>query len=118
MRLERVALVRAYHEEMVHVAAVTYAQWARAAGERVAIGRGERTALIRPPSQQRQPCAEDGCLQVVEAAVHACVEMHVSVDLAAVTQPPDMAGDRRIVGDDCAAVAECAEILRRIEAES
>ena len=119
MRLQRVAL-RAMRtgKQMVDVPGV-------ALGDRREPGRqalrdsaaaSARRRAVRC-GQPRQPRAQDRRLQLVEPAVDAGLDVVVAVGLPAVAQPPDALGERRVVGDDGAAVAERAEVLRRIEAE-
>ena len=88
-----------------------------APGQRRAIARRQRAPPAGPAGEARQPRAQDGRLHLVEPRVDARLLVMVAVGLAAVAQPPDPVGERAIVGDDRAAIAERAEILRRIEAE-
>ena len=53
----------------------------------------------------------------VEAAVHTRFDVLRARLLTAVAQPPDAGRDRFISCNDCAAIAECAQILCRIETE-
>src|SRR5947209_18006490 len=61
--------------------------------------------------------AEDRRLQLVEAAVPSTRFAHIALLPAVLAQEPDAFRDRRIAGHDHTAVADRAEVLRRIEAE-
>src|SRR5207244_12827325 len=63
-----------------------------------------------------KPGARDCRLSLVEPRVHAVLRMPVLVGLAAVAEPPQTRRDLRIARRDGAAVAERAEVFRRIEA--
>ena len=106
-------------EQVVHVARIALRRARRQAppASAVAVARGERAAPGGPAGEPRQPRAQDGRLHLVEPRIDAGFLMVIAIGLAAVSQPPDPLGERAIVGDDRAAVAERAEILRRIEAE-
>ena len=69
------------------------------------------------PRQQRQPRAEDRRLDFVEPRVDARLLMMIAIRLAAVAQTLDSSRERAIASHDRAAVAERAEVLRRIETE-
>src|SRR5215468_1532423 len=60
---------------------------------------------------------EERSLKGIEPRVGALHRVQILLPLAVVPQQPDLLGDALIVGDDHAAVAAGAEILRRIEAE-
>src|SRR4029077_3357321 len=62
--------------------------------------------------------AQYGRLHVVQAGVDAWHLVMIAVDLSAVAQPLHPVGQRAVVGDHRSAVAERAEVLRRVEAES
>jgi hypothetical protein len=60
---------------------------------------------------------QKGGLQLVEPAVAPARQLrHVFPPPAVLAQTPEPLGERLVRGDDGAAVAECAEILGRIEA--
>src|SRR5262249_54039305 len=61
--------------------------------------------------------AQDGGLQFVEPRIEPRLIAHVSLAPAVFAQQPDSFSDFRVVRHDRAAIAERAEILRRIEAE-
>src|SRR5207302_10171065 len=67
--------------------------------------------------EKRKARAQDRRLKLVEPRVHARLTMVVLCGLSAVSQPFDSFGQRPIVGDGYASVAERSQILRRVEAE-
>ena len=70
-----------------------------------------------PVRQERQPRAKDRGLHLVEPRVHAELAVVIAIGLAAVAQALARARRSRVVvGRQRAAVAERAEILRRVEA--
>jgi hypothetical protein len=64
-----------------------------------------------------QERAQDGGLHLVEAAVDAVLLVPVPVALPSVAQPPQAGGERLIVDEHGAAVAQGAEVLGRVEGE-
>ena len=118
LRLQRGAPAAAHDEEMIHVTGVALGRDVHGtAGERRPVRGGERPAPRRPPGEARQARAQDRGLHLVEPRVDAELFVTVAIDLAAVAQAPDAIGERRSLVIDRAAVAERAEILRRVEAE-
>jgi hypothetical protein len=89
----------------------------RAAAQVAAIHRCQRTTARRPGRHEREPRPKNGGLHVIEAAVHAELDVMVFAILSTVAQPPHLVGDDRVVGGHRAAIAQRAEILRRIETE-
>src|SRR5207247_11413977 len=85
--------------------------------EQTAIPRGQHAPPFGPSSEARKTGAEDRSLDLVQSRVHARFLVMVPVTLTTVSQPLDSSRQRRIVGDDSAAVAERAKIFGRIEAE-
>ena len=103
---------------MIHVSRIHFRRNRdRRAVEQRSILRGERAPLFRARAQLRQPRAQNRRLHLVEPAVDPDFDVTISIGLSAVAQPRDARGERRIARDDRAAVAERAEILRRIETE-
>ena len=82
----------------------------------VAIAAGERAPPIGPPAEERQPGAQDRRLHLVEPRVDAELVVAVLVGLPAVAQPLRARQERGIARRQRAAVAERAEVLRRVEA--
>ena len=114
--LEAVARRGAYREQMIDVLGVGMRS-PQPIGERAVITRGKRAPPCDPLPETREPRAQNGGLQLVEPAVHACFGVMIAIDLSSVAKPPQPSRKRRVGGDDGAAVAERAEVLRRIEAE-
>src|SRR5258706_7553106 len=89
------------------------------AGMGLAQAADDRTALCIPAIQARQFQAEDRSLYLVQAAVAAARPRGMILGLPSVlpqfTRRP---GDRPVVRDDRAGVAQRTEILRRIKAEA
>ena len=78
-----------------------------------------RRAPAAPRSSPRsngRRADEDRRLHLVEAAVHAHLAVMVPIGLAAVADALHLRGQRGVAGRDGAAVAEGAEVLRRVEA--
>src|SRR5712671_4411758 len=104
MRLQLPARGCTYDEQMVHVAGVEFRDDLDAvSGELAAIPRRERAPARRPIHQGWQARAENRRLHLVEPRVDARLHVAIAVGLAAVAQPLQPIGQRRIAGDDGAA---------------
>src|SRR5262245_36320563 len=103
---------------MIHMAAVQFHRYMHVcAGKGAAIFCRQRASLRRAIAKQRQTRSENSCLQLVETAVDAGVDVVVSVSLSAVSETGNAIGQRSVIRNDSAAIAERAEIFRRIETE-
>ena len=81
----------------------------------VLTGKGLEYGGIVPAGQEVQAGAKDGSLHFVEPRIHTKLSVLIAVGLSAVAQPPDAIGD---VVPGCRqrpSVAECTEILGRVE---
>ena len=119
MLLQACPLSSAHDEQVVDVTGIALGRHVdRRAGQR-ASGRAPRALRRRagPLAQKRQARAQHRRLHLVEPRVDAGVEVMVAVGLAAVAEAAHAFGERRVVGDDRAAIAQRAEILGRVEAE-
>ena len=108
-----------HRKQVVDVASVVFG-WdgeRRGRARRLAIAPGNRAAAFGPAAEERQPRAQNRGLHLVEPAVGAKLVVAIPRGLPAVAQPLDPRRERGVAGDDRAAVAERAEVLRRIEAE-
>ena len=120
VRLQAVALRRQHREQVIHVAGVELGGHGDARAPRAP--RDSAAAIARrrsvQPREKRQARAQDRRLQLVEAAVHAGLDVVIARRLAAVAQPLDARRPARAsLVVDRAAVAERAEVLGRVEAE-
>ena len=95
----RVARPAQHRKQVIDVAGVALRRHVHrgGAGERRAVARAERAAPLGPAGQQRQPRAQDRRLHLVEPRVHAEFDVLVAIGLAAVAQPLEPLGERRVV---------------------
>ncbi len=105
-------------EQVVHMPGIHFIGKRHRRGcERRAVLGCQRPAPRGPLREERKAGTHDRGLHFVEPRIDARLLMPIPIGLAAVSQPLDARRERLIVGHDGAAVAERAEILRRIEAE-
>src|SRR6476646_698260 len=113
---QRLALGRAYDVQVVDVGpAARY--WNGAAAQRLGVAARELAPSGVPTVEAGQLREEDRSLDRVEPALSGALE---GAPIVAPSVLAQLAGPRRhdsIGGYHCARVAECSEILRRIEAE-
>jgi hypothetical protein len=88
---------------------------ARRARQQRAIRGGSGAPGCGPSGEQREARGEDGRLHLIEPAVHAHLAVMVTVRLPAVSDALQAGGERRVAGRNRAAVAERAQVLRRVE---
>ena len=79
-------------------------------------------ARDRPPplvglGHQRQPHAQERGLELVETAIDTVLDVAIAVGLAVLAYQAQAVGQVRIARHDGAAIAQCPEVLRRIERE-
>src|ERR1700751_3629241 len=79
---------------------------------------GKRAPRLVPAVEMRELHPEQRRLQTVEALVVAEFDVFALDPLTQVAQSADPGCKHVVVGADCAAVAECSQVLARIERES
>src|SRR5262245_16864819 len=118
MSLERVARGGSHDEQVIDVTGIALRERIDdRSGERRPVVSGELTTSFGPMLKPGKLRSQDGRLEFIESRIDPPFLMLIPVDLASVAQALDLLCQGSVVGDHGAAIAQRAEILRRVKAE-
>jgi hypothetical protein len=118
VRLHGFASAAAHREQMVDVPAIELWRHVdrRYSSQGLPVSLRQSSAPIRPARQQGQTRSQDRRLHLVQARVHTELDVVIAIGLPAVSDTPCADGHGAVGERQRAAVAERAQVLRRVEA--